>query len=238
MNICAIVMNFRMARLGTQQRWSEMTGQIDPLQRFFSHIEKQANGCWRWTASKTTDGYGYFWPTHEKNVKAHRWAYEQFVGPIPEGLNLDHLCRNRACVNPAHLEPVTVRENSRRGLNGILKPQKASRYIGVGWDSATQKWRTQIQLNGKKYTLGYFTSEEEAHQKYLNAVAAYEQNGTLPVSPLLAKKSSRYKGVYWIQQRKKWQASIRINGKLRHLGHFQTEEEAHQAYIQASQKGG
>ena len=74
--------------------------------------------CWLWTASLDGRGYGQFTldsgppPTL---VRAHRFAYEQTVGPIPEGLELDHLCRVRRCVNPAHLEPVTRRENMRRG---------------------------------------------------------------------------------------------------------------------------
>lgn len=70
--------------------------------------------CWWWTACINPDtGYGTFWDG--KVLSAHRWAYEHFVGPIPEGLHLDHLCRVRRCVNPAHLEPVTLAENVRRG---------------------------------------------------------------------------------------------------------------------------
>jgi len=80
--------------------------------RFWSKIQKQGN-CWLWTAASVR-GYGRFF--YEGKVwVAHRWAYEHFVGPVPDGLDLDHLCRNRGCVNPAHLEPVTRRENLRRG---------------------------------------------------------------------------------------------------------------------------
>lgn len=73
--------------------------------------------CWLWTAGKTR-GYGHCWLAPCHNLRAHRAAYELEIGPIPEGLEIDHLCRNLACVRPTHLEPVTHLENVRRGLKG------------------------------------------------------------------------------------------------------------------------
>jgi hypothetical protein len=71
--------------------------------------------CWTWAASLISAGYGHIWIEGAMHY-AHRVAYELFNRPIPDGLVIDHLCRNRRCVNPAHLEPVTVRENTLRGL--------------------------------------------------------------------------------------------------------------------------
>lgn len=72
-------------------------------------------GCWLWTGAINRHGYGQFLLSDGKRRAAHRVVYEVMVGPIPEGLQLDHLCRNRACVNADHLEPVTSRENTMRG---------------------------------------------------------------------------------------------------------------------------
>lgn len=69
------------------------------------------SGCWRWLGSRTY-GYGLFRPGVP--YRAHRWAYEHWIGPIPDGLTLDHLCQDHGCVNPWHLEPVTRAENIRR----------------------------------------------------------------------------------------------------------------------------
>ncbi len=82
--------------------------------RFMRRIIKTPTGCWDWQGCKMGNGYGQL-GVGGRHYAAHRYAYEQLVGPIPEGLDLDHLCRNRACANPAHLEPVTRKENLRRG---------------------------------------------------------------------------------------------------------------------------
>ena len=84
-------------------------------ERFWPKVEK-TDTCWLWTAGKSHDGYGFIGTGGRRapHVYAHRYAYESLVGPIPDGLQLDHLCRVRNCVNPAHLEPVTARVNHSR----------------------------------------------------------------------------------------------------------------------------
>lgn len=81
------------------------------IETFHGRYRVDENGCWVWSGARDRHGYGKF---GHNSALAHRWSYENFVGPIPAGLHLDHLCRVRACVNPAHLEPVTNAENVRR----------------------------------------------------------------------------------------------------------------------------
>ncbi|WP_420886671.1 HNH endonuclease signature motif containing protein [Brachybacterium muris] len=94
--------------------------------RFWEKVSLIESGCWEWTASLTAGGYGQYYPRKDQPRRAHRVAYEALVGAVPSGLQLDHLCRNRACCNPSHVEPVTSRENTMRGENFAAKHAAAT----------------------------------------------------------------------------------------------------------------
>lgn len=93
-------------------------GQNVPLPSLIDFIEDMFtvdNGCWEWRGPMSPYGYGRVRRGRKMDVGAHRVLYELLIGPIPIGLDLDHLCRNRKCVRPDHLEPVTRGENNLRG---------------------------------------------------------------------------------------------------------------------------
>lgn len=96
------------------------------VDRFAEKIALTDSGCIEWIAGTHGVGYGLFYAGRTSTAQtgrtaAHRWSYEYHVGPIPDGLEIDHLCRNRLCVNPEHLEPVTRQENLRRSHGNHAK---------------------------------------------------------------------------------------------------------------------
>jgi site-specific DNA-cytosine methylase len=123
--------------------------------RFWSKVEK-TDTCWLWRGALNEHGYGIFGREASKDtVRAHRWAFENVVGQIPDGLDLDHLCRVRHCVRPDHLEPVTNQENTRRGVE--------SRHRAVAWDDRNQTASdTYHTLRGAGLQRSDFVSEDVA----------------------------------------------------------------------------
>lgn len=110
--------------------------------RFLARVHHANNGCWEFDGPPD-NGYGRFW-SKGRTLLAHRFAYELFIGPVPEGLQLDHLCRNRLCVAPAHLEPVTIGENVLRGV-GITARNASKTHCPRGHEFTPENTYTTTQ---------------------------------------------------------------------------------------------
>ena len=136
------------------------------LDRFFAKVEK-TDTCWNWMGSLTVSGgYGQF-SFDSKPVRAHRWIYEQMVAPIPEGLVIDHLCRNHRCVNPEHIEPVTLKENVKRGEAGKLnnhQKQKTHCPKGHEYTKTNNKGKRICRTCANEQTRLYYKRQKEQHQ--------------------------------------------------------------------------
>lgn len=120
-----------------------MSHPIPVAKRFWNKVQiNDWRDCWTWTAHKTPMGYGQIGVAGHRVACAHRVSYELLVGTIPEGLHLDHLCRNPSCVNPMHLEPVTPGENVRRGNAGKRYAERTHCPHGHPYDEDnTYVWR-------------------------------------------------------------------------------------------------
>jgi hypothetical protein len=107
----------------------------DVLDRFVAKVNIAESGCWEWTGWTNGAAYGKFYAgKSEPKAYAHRWLYERVVGPIPEGLTIDHLCRNTMCVNPDHLDVVSQAVNIARGtaLERAIAFQRSKTHCPAG----------------------------------------------------------------------------------------------------------
>ena len=129
-------------------------------ERFWSRVNKTP-GCWEWTGALNADGYGVFY-LHKPNRQAHRVSYEMFVGTIPEGHQVDHICHNRKCVRPEHLRPTTPKQNA-ENLTGAYS-NSASGIRGVYWHKRRNKWAAAVQHGGQQIHIGYFEELDAADQ--------------------------------------------------------------------------
>jgi hypothetical protein len=143
---------------------------LEALKRAESRFVPEPNtGCWIWSAAVDNRGYGRI-SVHNKWRHAHRFLYEQYVGSVPEGLELDHICRTPCCVNPEHLEPVTHQENMRRagasGAMGIRNKRKSHcpnghEYAGSNLYVTSNGWR-QCHECRKNYMLENYRKRKNA----------------------------------------------------------------------------
>ena len=118
--------------------------------RFWEKVQKTET-CWLWTGTMPEHGYGAIYRSRQVGkgrMAAHRVAYEMFRGPIPHGLTIDHLCRNRRCVNPDHLEAVSLAVNVMRGEGACAKFARQST-CRRGHPYVVGSWRTQIDAKGR-----------------------------------------------------------------------------------------
>lgn len=104
-------------------QWEASRSKAEVQAKLHGHFDQKVDtgtGCWRWLGARSNTGYGSI-GVSGKTCHAHRIAYERYVGPIPPGFSIDYLCRNRACVNPTHMQAVPQKVNIGRGKLGALK---------------------------------------------------------------------------------------------------------------------
>lgn len=105
---------------------------IEARERFWSKVDKIAGGCWNWKAGRSSGGYGRFAPSHNKTVYAHRASLLLADISIPDGMVVDHVCRNRGCVNPEHLRVVTPRVNSLENSEAVTASNAVKTHCDQG----------------------------------------------------------------------------------------------------------
>jgi hypothetical protein len=114
------------------------------MNKIWSNVQaSSAEGCWTWNGSRNNAGYGQV-TINYRNKRAHRFFYEMLIGNIPENKVIDHTCRNKSCVNPAHMEIVTVGENSRRGQSRLMEAHRNNTCAnGHKWNRLNLRVRPQ-----------------------------------------------------------------------------------------------
>lgn len=130
------------------------------IERFWAKVEKSQGTCWQWKAFiHPRTGYGFFY-YRNKTGGAHRFAFEIANGAIPDGMEIDHTCHNRSCVNPAHLRLATTKQNAENPDGPYASSTSGVR--GVSWDKRRNVWRAVVVHHGKRHHAGSFSNLDDA----------------------------------------------------------------------------
>jgi hypothetical protein len=131
----------------------------DPKVIFWRHVARSDN-CWLWTASINKSGYGQF-GSHSHKFAAHRFSFELHKGPIPDGLQVDHICQNKRCVNPLHLRTATRKQNA-ENVGTPASNTSGFKNVSRDYRPSRKPWRVHVKSNGVAYSGGNFDSLEQA----------------------------------------------------------------------------
>lgn len=158
---CGLIVKARKLCRGHYEEWREgdrspSVGRTSAEARFWGYVDKSGD-CWAWTSNVGRSGYGYF-KLDGRNVLAHRIAYTWSNGPIPEGMQIDHLCFNRACVNAEHLRLATAKQNA----ESLSVVRAASGVRGVYQIVGTSQWSARLTHHGVQISAGKFSTIAEA----------------------------------------------------------------------------
>lgn len=131
------------------------------MRRFWEKVDRSTGECWRWTAAMNDRGYAQLW-IDGKVEYAHRFAFECFIGDIPAGLYVDHLCHTPNCVNPDHLRLATNKQNQEHRQGAQANSSSGIR--GVSRNKLTGKWEAYVNHHGKRRRRSFAGREDAAAQ--------------------------------------------------------------------------
>lgn len=149
-------MHYQRARSRGDLAGSSQVKYASPAESFAARTERQGD-CLIWTGTKNAAGYGSIW-VMGRMVLTHRYSWERANGPIPEGMEIDHICHNRACASPGHLRAVSRSQNNSNRAGAMPGSLSGARNVSPN----RSKWEVQIGKNGTRHYFGTYDTIEEA----------------------------------------------------------------------------